>query len=311
MKKHLLLASAILILLVNCRSPEPDHLSSFQIYIDSLTILPKIDSFAFSIPIDREIRVKEYFEFMDSLARKFTGAVPYPLSEHALVRANPWIICTLEETDYYRLMARDSFVYNQKEMIVLKPGDSLRVPNAYYAALLAEKFRSTWIDVNIPEYKLRIVEGTDTLYTFPVRVGRDERRYLAMAGREISLRTDTGVGHIFRINKTPVFINPRDGRIYNVTRRDDGKTTACPQTPWLDPELNGQRPGCMIHPTTNPNTLGKSYSNGCVGTREGDAWRIYYHAPLNTRVVFRYDLEVIAENGDTIQLKDIYRLRKK
>ncbi|MBP9873779.1 MAG: L,D-transpeptidase, partial [Haliscomenobacter sp.] len=94
---------------------------------------------------------------------------------------------------------------------------------------------------------------------------------------------------------------------YEVTRRDDGLLTACPQIPWLEPEINGQRLGHLIHPTTNPRTLGRAYSNGCIGTREGDAWFVYYHAPLGTRVVFRYDLWTVGPEGDTVRLRNVYR----
>ena len=36
----------------------------------------------------------------------------------------------------------------------------------------------TVLDINIPEFKLRIVEKGDTIYTFPVRVGQNRKRYL-------------------------------------------------------------------------------------------------------------------------------------
>jgi hypothetical protein len=47
-----------------------------------------------------------------------------------------------------------------------------------------------------------------------------------------------------------------------------------------------------------------------VGTAEGTAWIIYYHAPVGTKVSFRYDLTVTDEKGDTVQLKDIYLLKE-
>ena len=79
-----------------------------------------------------------------------------------------------------------------------------------------------------------------------------------------------------------------------------------PQIPWLETEINGVRNGQLIHPTTNPNTLSKSYSNGCIGTGEGDAWIIYYYAPINTKVIIRYNLKRINKEGDTLTLKNIY-----
>ena len=83
-----------------------------------------------------------------------------------------------------------------------------------------------------------------------------------------------------------------------------------PQIPWLEPAIGERRLGSLIHPTTNPKTLGKAYSNGCVGTSERDAWIIYDHAPVETKVNFRYDLEVQNEEGKAIQLKDIYQIKK-
>ncbi len=71
-------------------------------------------------------------------------------------------------------------------------------------------------------------------------------------------------------------------------------------------EIDGHQYGQMVHPTTNPQSLGKAYSNGCIGTKEVDAWYIYYYAPIGTNVEIRYDLEVVDSKGDTLLLKDIY-----
>lgn len=47
-------------------------------------------------------------------------------------------------------------------------------------------------------------------------------------------------------------------------------------------------------------------TDGCIGTSEAAAWRIFYHAQLGTKVVVRYDLQVVDKKGDTARLKDIY-----
>ena len=80
-----------------------------------------------------------------------------------------------------------------------------------------------------------------------------------------------------------------------------------PVIPWIETEINGIRNGQMIHPTTNPETLGKAYSNGCIGVSESDAWIIYYHAPLNTALQIRYDLIILDEKGEKRELEDIYK----
>lgn len=273
------------------------------------TVPPAEPPFA-AIAVPRDIPVAAYFDYMDSLVARYDTLTPYPLSEHLIVRANPWIIDTLENTDYYRRMARGEFVYDQRAMTVLKAGDTLRLPGPQRAAALLAAIRSTRLDINIPAFRLQIIEGDSTLYAFPVRVGKNKRKYLAMTGRVTDLRTLTGSGEIVRINRHPVFYDPVTGKTFEYTKRDDKKTTFMPQIPWMEPALDGRRYGQMIHPTTNPATLGKPASNGCIGTREADAWRIYYYAPVGTKVTVRYELTEISPAGDTLRYKDIYKYLK-
>ncbi len=300
MRKLELLSFILLAMMVSCRpSVVVDNLAISNASV--LDTLPSENKFFFKIPINYDVSIDCYFEAMDTLVRHYDSLTPYPLSEHLLVRANSWIIDSLENTDYYRQKERGIFVYNQPQLVILRKGDTLLVPTPERAAILRDEMMHTVIDVNIPEFKLRIIENGDTLSTFLVRVGQNKRKYLSTAGREVDLRTQPGEGQIIRVETDPYFVDPASGKRFTHTRRDDGKTTIMPQIPWLEPELNGQRYGQLIHPTTNPKTLGKAYSNGCVGTGEADAWRIYYYAPIGTQVVFRYDLL-----RDSLSLKDIY-----
>ena len=261
------------------------------------------------IRISSDVAIDEYFEYMDSLVNAYDSLVPYPLSEHLLVRANPWIIDTLANTDYYRMMAQDSFVYDQRKMLVLKSLDSIMIPDSLSAAYIMDSFKKTHLDVNIPEFKLRIYQDTAMLFTFPVRVGKNKKKYLAMGDKITDLRTIPGSGEIVRLERNPKFYNPVNQKRFYLTKRDDKKTTQMPQIPWIETEINGTRNGQMIHPTTNPKTLGKASSNGCIGTKESDAWIIYYYAPLGTAITIRYDLEVNSVMGDKLKLKDIYEYR--
>ncbi|MGB5461070.1 MAG: L,D-transpeptidase, partial [Eudoraea sp.] len=258
------------------------------------------------IRITRDIKISGYFEYMDSLVKVYDTLVPYPLSEHLLVRANPWIIDTLANTDYYRMTARDSFVYDQRKLFVLRSSDSIMIPDSLSAAYIMDTFKKTYLDVNIPEFKLRIYQDTSLLFTFPVRVGKNTKKYLAMANTITDLKTITGRGMIIRHETNPEFYNPVTLKRFYLTKRDDDKTTLMPQIPWIETEINGIRNGQMIHPTTNPKTLGKASSNGCIGTRESDAWIIYYYAPLGTAISIRYDLEFESELSDKAKPKDIY-----
>lgn len=258
------------------------------------------------VTINKDITIGAYFIFMDSLVQHYDSITPYKLTEHLLVRSNSWIIDTLQNTDYYRMMARDSFIYDQKKMIVLKKGSQLSIPDVVKANKIEQEINKTIIDINIPEYKLRIFEDTFVRFEFPVRVGRNEKKFLKMAGRITDLKTKTGIGTIVNYVRDPKYYNPVNNHQYFVTKRDDEKITALPQIPFIETEINGIRNGQLIHPTTNPVTLGKAYSNGCIGTNEADAWVIYYYAPIGTKVIIRYDLKAFGIDGEQITLKDIY-----
>lgn len=262
-----------------------------------------------TITIKEPVRIKHYFQYIDSIVQKQDALISYQLTEHLLIRANPWIIDTLQNTDYYRMKAKDSFVYDQKQMIVLATGNTIRIPDSIQAKNLLSTFQKTRIDINIPEFKLRIYEDATLLYEFPIRVGRDEKKYLEMSGRVQDLKTKTGEGIIYAHFRNPRYVNPVNNHEYKVTRRDDDKVTKLPQIPFIETEINGLRYGQLIHPTTNPETLSKAYSNGCIGTKEADAWVIYYYSPIGTKINIRYDLKSINEVGDTITLKDIYGKR--
>ena len=256
-----------------------------------------------SVQLTKDIRIKNYFSFIDSLVDSFNQNINYKLTEHILVRNNPWIIHNIVATDYYKMIEKDSFVYNQKEMVVLKKGDKIVFPNAVRTDSILKLFQKTMLDVNIPAFKLRILNDTLCLYEFKVRVGKNQSRYLKMGDRITNLRTKTGTGSIVSHVRNPDYYNPVSGKQYYLTKRDDKKTTKMPQIPFLETEISGVRNGQMIHPTTNPETLGKPYSNGCIGVSEADAWIIYYYAPIGTKITIRYDLNT--ENGKQI-LNDIY-----
>ncbi|UAN00110.1 L,D-transpeptidase [Polaribacter litorisediminis] len=264
----------------------------------------------FTIHVKKNITVKHYFEFIDSLVTRYDSLTPYSLTEHLLVRANPRIIDRLQNTDYYRMKAKDSFVYNQREMVVLKKNSVFMVPVLAKAEEIISSFQNTIIDVNIPEYKLRIYEDSVLLYEFPIRVGRNEKKYLKMGNRVTDLRTITGTGSIVDHIRNPDYYDPVNGKQYFSTTRDDKKVTRLPQIPFIETEINGIRNGQMIHPTTNPISLGKPYSNGCIATNEAAAWLIYYHATLGTKININYNLTIVDESGEQILLEDIYGYQK-
>lgn len=261
------------------------------------------------ISVNQPIKIGEYFDVMDDFIDRYNEIQNTSLNEYIFVHCNPWIIDSLAATDYYAMKEKGYIVLDNRNLILLNPGDKLNLPDSAEIMKIKLKLDSIWLDVNIPEYKLRIRKGDEVLYSFPIRIGQNKERYLATAKRVVSLKTDLGVGKISKSIREPYFLNPVNGRHFTTTKRDDGIVTEMPLIPWLETEINGVKNGDMIHPTTNLKTLNKAYSNGCIGLRESDAWYVYYYAPVGTKVVIRYDLNLKNENGEEIILKDVYKIR--
>jgi len=259
-----------------------------------------------TIHVNKDVAIRNYFKWMDSVVATHNSNHSYQIDEYILVHNNPWIIDTLAHTDYYYMMEKGIFNEDSQALFALRKGQLINIPDSLQTINIKQRIANTYLDINIPEFKMRIIENGKPIYKFPIRVGQNGKRYLAMANREVDMRTKPGIGTIIRVNKNPIFINPKDNHKYQTTRRDDGKVTKLPAIPWLEPTINGQSLGQLIHPTTNLETLEKAYSNGCIGLREADAWVVYYYAPLGTKVFLRYDLTGKNEAGEAIQFENIY-----
>ncbi len=294
--------------LVGCYSPSPtdQELNEFSPGIDTVNNLTLLTFFEPEYAVvSRNVRMKDYFAFIDSLSNaRLDSAVAF--KDYVIVHANPWIIDTLRNLDYYHQKAKGLIVYDQSQQIIFHPGDSLLIPDSQTITSITEKLRSTRIDVNIPEFKLRVIQGQDTALTCKVRVGQNKNKYLDYYQKEADLRTPVGEGEIVGVRKTPKYFDPVTGEEYVETKRDDGLRTKMPIIPSLTPTINGTVTGTLIHATTNPKSLGKAYSNGCIGTSEPDIWSIFYAAPVGTKVRLRYDLEIIGKDGLPKKLRDIY-----
>ena len=310
MKTHTyfpLIALLLSVIAFSCKpkvKPSPD-----VVVINPDSVVAK--TWLYAHVLEKDIRIKEYFPYMDSVARLYDTLVDYPLTAHLIVRTNPWLLDTLESTDYYKERKRGVFIYDQKQLVVLKKGDMLFIPTDTIAHQIIEKQAQTLLDINIPEMKLRVIEGTDTVGTFLVRVGQNRINQWANYEKMSKLRTRTGSGKIINTYLKASYLDPVTGETHDKTKRDDGDSTFMALMPWLEPQINGESFGQLIHPTTNENTLGKAYSNGCIGVGEGDMWRVYYYAPIGTRVRIRYNLNVKDAEGKPVKLKDIYGKKPK
>jgi hypothetical protein len=296
------------LLVFGCESQLPSSSGSLlpadSIPISSPSLLS--DSDQKLLVVRSPIYMYHYFESIDSLCCFIDSSCGITLNEYELVHANHFILDSLRAQDYYSAKARGVFIYNQQACIALNAGERLWIPDSIRLAQIRAYMKQLRIDVNIPEYALRIWHSDSLVHQCMVRVGRDERTFLSLAGHQVDLRTPIGEGRIVRIERNPLYINPVDGRRYYRTRRDDGRYTKLPRIPFLEPEINGIRSGALMHPTTNKSTLGKAISNGCIGMSEADAWTLYYHAPLGTPVEFRYDLHVMDSAENIQNLPNIY-----
>jgi hypothetical protein len=263
-------------------------------------------SIPIEIVVNKDVPIRSYFKWMDSIVAEHNQTHNYLIDEYIIVHNNNWILDTLAHTDYYYLMDKGIFNEDSQSLNALSEGQTLLIPDSLKTQKIREVMENTYLDINIPEFRLRIIEDGKVIQKFPVRVGQNNKRYLKMAKGEVDLRTKPGIGKIVRVNKKPWFINPKDNQRYYKTNRDDKKVTNLPAIPWIEPEIDGRRLGQLIHPTTNLETLGKAYSNGCIGLRESDAWFVYYYAPLGTKVVIRYDLTGKDNEGKDIQFENIY-----
>jgi hypothetical protein len=304
----------------SCKQSSEDIVTAEEQMESDTTMVDGADSLAFSVIEDEAEELSsrgyitlsanktagEYYNWINFWVDSINRRISYPVDEYILVHANPWIIDSLRNTDYYYLRDKGINSLDPKAEIIAEKDAKLWIPDSTEIAKIKMDLAHTYIDVNIPEFLLRIYQHNCLIDSFSIRVGRNETRFLAMAEREVDLRTRPGIGTIVRINRQAAFINPRDNKKYHTTKRDDGVVTQLPNIPWIEPEINGIRHGHLIHPTTNIETLGRASSNGCIGMREADAWTFYFYARLGTPIQIRYDLEVHGVDGELVQLEDIY-----
>ncbi len=260
-----------------------------------------------AVLITDTIRMNSLHQFLDSLAVSYLPDTLRTLGHILLAAENPRLLNAIRSADYYRArQSSGAIIRDLDSAVALVPGTLFRIPDQEHATQMASRIRKNRIELNIPEFRIRLLNGPDTLCSCPVRVGRNERALLEVVGHEVDLRTPVGTGTIIRVRRHPVSVNLHTGEPYVITRRDDGIVTKMPDIPSFEPMLDGKRWGKMIHAATNQVTLGQPYSHGCVGVTEACMWTLYFMTPEGTAVSFRYDLEPGIQQGDSTRLPDIY-----
>lgn len=280
---------------------------SFFLSFNILNVYCQIDNIQLFDTVKTDIKVKKYFTYIDDLVTRLNSCANYNINEYTLINNNPWIIDSLAAMDYYFQKEKGNNIKNQKELVILPKGTVLKIPNESQHEAIWHNLQHNMMVINVPEYKLRIFNNGHIIKDALIRVGRNESRYLASIDKYTDLRTKTGSGVVYSTEKNPTWINPVDGHKYTETTRDDKERTAMPISPSITLNINNVISGQLIHATTNPETLGRAYSNGCMGTNEFDIWYIYYYAPPGTTVDIIYDLNPFATEQWDDDLLDIYK----
>lgn len=145
------------------------------------------------------------------------------------------------------------------------------------------------IDINIPEYKLQIYAEGELIFKGPIGVGRTNH--------------ETPLGEYMVMN-----------RIENPTWYPKGKDPVLPGPTnplgqyWLGLSIKGYG----IHGNTNPASIGRLASSGCIRMKNEDIQYLYHLIQVGTSVTIRYQTLFLEQKSDEEPylriLQDVYGL---
>jgi L,D-transpeptidase ErfK/SrfK len=159
--------------------------------------------------------------------------------------------------------------------------------------------------LNIPEMRLYLYrrEGPRTLvvHTFPVGLGRDDRR------------TPRGVYRVRGKTVNPQWNIPESIRAEHIRERGDRRAFirgGDPENPLGKYRFELTRPRYAIHGTNIPWGVGMLVSHGCARLYPEDMERLFPLVPTGTRVEFTYQVAKVGRWGGQVFVEvhpDIYR----
>ena len=153
------------------------------------------------------------------------------------------------------------------------------------------------IEINIPEFALRVYQGGAVVRTFPVGVGRP------------GFPTPVGEYKVINRMENPTWENPylKEGAVRIKAGTDNPLGTR-----WLG-FYNDGRGEYGIHGTDNPSSVGKASSHGCIRMKIKDAESVFSLVEMGAPVSTTYRLYQLEQKGSTVVLKsfpDLYRRGK-
>lgn len=126
------------------------------------------------IIIPKDVPMRNYFKWMNSVIAVHNQNRTYLIDEYILIQNNFWILDTLVHTDYYYKMEKKLFNEDSQVLIALHKGQTLTVPDSLQSEKINDRLGNTFIGINIPEFRLRIVENRKEIYQLPFVKGRME-----------------------------------------------------------------------------------------------------------------------------------------
>jgi hypothetical protein len=140
----------------------------------------------------------------------------------------------------------------------LRAGSSLKVPTETMSVL-----------VDKDEYRLYVLLGGCILKDYAIGIGKDQR-------------TPEGRFTIQSKVKNPQWTNPETGKVTNL-----GEPGHLIGTRWMGFSNDHGKTGFGIHGTTEPQSIGRAESAGCIRMQKDDVEEVYDLVPQGSEVVIR------------------------
>lgn len=170
----------------------------------------------------------------------------------------------------------------------VKPGDSLwkiarKFKTSIGLIMLVNRKSSTRIRpgdrLKIPKGDVTILVDKDTFTLTLLLDGMYIRQYRVGIGRYN--KTPEGTFEVGSMRKKPIWYAP-DGKVYAY-----GHPKNVLGTRWIGLKETPEYSGYGIHGTTQPDTIGKAVSNGCIRMRNEDVEQVFDLVHIGTKVIIR------------------------
>jgi len=109
------------------------------------------------------IKFQNYFDLIDSISSHYLNKKSSIPGDLLIVWFNNWILNRLKSTDYHIASAAGNWVYDLSEEVIFSPGDTILIPDSIAADSAANALLETRLVLNIPEFRLRLIRGNDTI----------------------------------------------------------------------------------------------------------------------------------------------------